>query len=103
MGFRKFQAEHIFTGRELLGADQVLITNEKGKVADIVSVNEAGEDIQVVSGWISPGFVNSHCHLELSHMKRLIPEHTGLVDFIIAIVTQRHFPEDEILQAISDA
>ncbi|MEI6586757.1 MAG: amidohydrolase family protein [Sediminibacterium sp.] len=103
MGFRKFQAERIFTGRELLDTDQVLITDEKGKVADIVSVNEAGEDIQVVSGWICPGFVNSHCHLELSHMKGLIPEHTGLVDFIIAIVTQRHFPEDEILQAISDA
>ena len=46
MGFRKFQAERIFTGRELLDADQVLITDEKGKVADIVSVKEAGEDIR---------------------------------------------------------
>jgi cytosine/adenosine deaminase-related metal-dependent hydrolase len=36
-------------------------------------------------------------------MKGLIPEHTGLVDFIMAILSQRHFPEDEILQAISDA
>jgi cytosine/adenosine deaminase-related metal-dependent hydrolase len=36
-------------------------------------------------------------------MKGLIPEHTGLVDFVIAIMKQRHFPEEEILQAISDA
>jgi cytosine/adenosine deaminase-related metal-dependent hydrolase len=45
----------------------------------------------------------AHCHLELSHMKGLIPEHTGLVDFVFKIVTQRHFAEDEILQAIKNA
>jgi len=36
-------------------------------------------------------------------MKGLIPEHTGLVDFVKAIITQRHFPEDEIMQAMADA
>jgi cytosine/adenosine deaminase-related metal-dependent hydrolase len=36
-------------------------------------------------------------------MKGLIPEHTGLVDFVISIITQRYLPEEEILQSISDA
>ena len=36
-------------------------------------------------------------------MKDLIPEHTGLVDFILNVVNQRHFPEQQILQAISMA
>ncbi|MEY2901910.1 MAG: hypothetical protein RLY89_1016 [Bacteroidota bacterium] len=103
MGFRKFQADAIFTGTELLGADQVLIMDQHGVVEAIVPVSEAGEEIQYQRGWLSPGFVNGHCHLELSHMKGLIPEGTGLVDFILSILSLRHFPEDEILQAISDA
>jgi len=72
-------------------------------VVEIVPVTDAGEDIQQLEGWLCPGFINSHCHLELSHMKGLIPENTGLVDFVISIITQRHFPEDEIQQAIADA
>lgn len=103
MGFRKFQADAIFTGTELLGADQVLIMDQQGVVEAIVPSSEAGEEIQYQAGWLSPGFVNAHCHLELSHMKGLIPEGTGLVDFILSILQLRHFPEEEILQAISDA
>jgi cytosine/adenosine deaminase-related metal-dependent hydrolase len=103
MAFRKFQGDALFTGSELLDDTFVLVTDNKGVVADIVPVNEAGEDILKLNGWLSPGFVNSHCHIELSHMKGLIPEHTGLVDFVITIMKQRHFPEEEILQAISDA
>jgi cytosine/adenosine deaminase-related metal-dependent hydrolase len=103
MAFRKFQADQIFTGSELLDHTHILITDDLGKVADIIPIAEAGEGIQKLDGWLCPGFVNSHCHLELSHMKGLIPEHTGLVDFVIAIITQRHFPEEEILQAMADA
>lgn len=103
MAFRKFQADQLFTGTTLLDSSNILVTDEAGLVIEIVAIADAGEDIQKLNGWLSPGFVNSHCHLELSHMKGLIPEHTGLVDFVISIMTQRHFPEGEILQAISDA
>lgn len=34
-------------------------------------------------------------------MKGLIPEHTGLPDFILKIVNERHFPEEQILDAIA--
>jgi cytosine/adenosine deaminase-related metal-dependent hydrolase len=103
MAFRKFQADQLFTGTTLLDSSNILVTDEAGLVIDIVAIADAGEDIQKLKGWLSPGFVNSHCHIELSHMKGLIPEHTGLVDFVISIMQQRHFPEEEILQAISDA
>jgi len=91
MGFRKFRADALFTGKELLDEQHVLITDELGVVESIMTANDAGEDVQKLNGWLTPGFINCHCHLELSHMKGLIPEHTGLVDFIISIVTQRHF------------
>jgi aminodeoxyfutalosine deaminase len=103
MASRKFQAEKIFNGTRFLGDKQVLITTAEGVIEAIVPESEAGDDIQKVDAIISPGFVNCHCHLELSHMKGRIPEKTGLVDFVWKVVTERHHPEEEILQAIADA
>ena len=85
----------------MFGEDHVLITDEYGKVKEIIHQQDAGDDIQKVQGILSPGFINCHCHLELSHMKGLIPERTGLVDFIFKIVNERHFPDEEIAEAIS--
>jgi cytosine/adenosine deaminase-related metal-dependent hydrolase len=103
MTYRKFQATQLFTGTEMLGPDAVLITDEQGRIEAITTSEEAGEDIQKLDGVLSPGFINCHCHLELSHMKGLIPEKTGLVDFVFKVVNERHFPDEEILDAISNA
>ncbi|MBS1640992.1 MAG: amidohydrolase family protein [Bacteroidetes bacterium] len=103
MLYQKYQADFLFTGYEILNQEYVLITDEKGVVIDIVHETEAGNDIKKLSGLLTPGFINCHCHLELSHMKGLIPEKTGLVDFVFKVVTQRHFPEEEILNAIANA
>jgi len=103
MSHKKFKADHIFTGTKMLDNDFVLITNEEGIVDDIIEKNDAGEDIQYLKGILTPGFINCHCHLELSHMKGLIPERMGLVDFVFKVVTERHFDEDEILEAIANA
>jgi len=102
MAYRKFAAPQLFNGYELL-SDKVLITTEEGTVADIVNTNDAGENVEFFEGILSPGFINCHCHLELSHMKGLLPEKTGLVDFVFSVVTQRHFSESEILAAIERA
>lgn len=103
MGFLQFSGQDIFDGKQFLGPDQVLITNETGRVEAIVPRTEAGEEIQELNGIITPGFVNAHCHLELSHMKGRIPERTGLPEFILKIVNERHFPEEAILDAIAQA
>lgn len=103
MPYQKFQATQLFTGTELLGPEKVLITDEKGTIETILDEKEAGENIQQLNGVLSPGFINCHCHLELSHLHDRIPEKTGLVDFVFKIVNERHFPEAEILDAISIA
>lgn len=84
-------------------SNAVLITGTDGTIIDIVALADAGEEIEYFNDILCPGFINAHCHLELSHMKGLIAEHTGLVDFVLQVVTQRHFPEDEILAAIEKA
>lgn len=103
MAYRKFKADKLFDGYRFLEDDKILITDEDGVIQDIVTASEAGDDVQQLSGILSPGFINCHCHLELSHMKGLIPEGTGLVKFVLDVVQQRLFPEEEILQAIEKA
>jgi len=100
LSYQKFQSNQLFTGTELLGPEKVLITDEKGIIETILDEKEAGENIQQLNGILSPGFINCHCHLELSHMRGLIPEETGLVDFVFKVVNERHLPEEEILDAI---
>lgn len=102
MAYRKFKADKLFTGYELLD-EHVLVTDDRGKVIDIVSSTLAGDDIQVVSGLLLPGMVNCHCHLELSHLKNIIPANTGLIDFLVSVVQKRDFAKEVILQAIIEA
>ncbi|MES2777055.1 MAG: amidohydrolase family protein [Bacteroidota bacterium] len=100
----KFRPTALFDGYQLLtGGDHVLVTDENGTVKEIITKVDAGEDVREFEGILSPGFINAHCHLELSHLKGFIPEHTGLVDFVFTVITQRHFPDSEIAAAITSA
>ena len=102
--YQKFKATQVFTGAQLIdGADQVLITKADGTIDALVPVSEAGDDIQQMEGILSPGFVNAHCHLELSHMKGMIPAHTGLQEFVKQIVTLRQVDPVAIQEAIVNA
>src|SRR6476620_3075505 len=101
MAYLKFAADQIFDGYKMQ-SDKVLITDNEGVIIDLID-DEGEDDVQRFSGILSPGFVKARCHLELSHMKGLIPEKTGLVDFVFSVVTQRHFAEEEIWQAIESA
>jgi cytosine/adenosine deaminase-related metal-dependent hydrolase len=99
----KYSAEKIFDGYRFLDNSMVLITGSDGVILDLIDRKEAGDDIQEFKGILSPGFINCHCHLELSHMKGLISQQTGLVKFVTDVVQQRHFPEEKILSAIEKA
>lgn len=95
----KLAADDIFDGRRFLGPDRVLILDSSGVVSAVVPRSWAGENIRQVEGWLCPGFINAHCHLELSHLQGNIPEHTGLPAFLTAVMEQRQPPGPEVLQA----
>lgn len=101
--YRKFTADHIFTGYEILSAPAVLITDRSGVIIDLVNTKEAGDGIEVLKGIICPGFINAHCHLELSHLKGRIPENTGLVDFVQQVMTGRSKENEQQLEAMEEA
>lgn len=83
--------------------DHVLIAKPDGTIVELIHHDEAGDNVEAFRGIISPGFINCHCHLELSHMKGHIPKNTGLVDFVLKVVNERHYAEAEILAAIEAA
>ncbi len=103
MNYRKFKADYLFDGHSIIAEESVLVTDTTGVVEAILPRQEAGDGIEVFEGILSPGLINCHCHLELSHMKGLIPEKTGLVDFLISVIFQRNADLDIILDRIAQA
>jgi aminodeoxyfutalosine deaminase len=103
MAYLKFRSDKLFDGLRFRDDDSVVVTWEDGSFEAIVPVSEAGDDVQTFSGIITPGLVNCHCHLELSHLKNVIPPHTGLIDFLCAVVTKRDFAPEIIQQEIIKA
>src|SRR5690606_27841550 len=93
MELRKIRADQIFNGYQLLPANMVLVTDIEGKVLEIIEQEDAGEGIEYHPGILSPGFINCHCHLELSHMKNVIPTGTGLINFLLGVVQKRALPD----------
>ncbi len=73
----------------MLSPGHVLVTSANGIIEEIVSETDAGDEVEELEGILSPGFVNAHCHIELSHMKGVIPAQTGLVEFVRQIILKR--------------
>lgn len=110
MGYSKIQADWLFDGEKMYGGASapsgaraighgappvgetgapVLVVAGDGKIEAMVPAAEAGDDVRRYSGLLCPGFVNTHCHLELSHMAGVIPPGTGMVDFLLQVMGRR--------------
>lgn len=90
---RLFTADKIHDGNGWLPAGTAIEVTDNGT---IVAVHEqATGSATHLEGILTPGFVNAHCHLELSHMKGVVPEKTGLIPFLKSIPTQRNNFTDE--------
>ena len=102
--YLKFKPQSLFTGLEIIdGYNTVVVTTNDGTIVDLVPASEAGEDCKLLDGILSPGFINAHCHLELSHLKGAIPTETGLSEFVKQIIPKRAAAQEIIDAAIEAA
>ncbi len=101
--YRKITADLLFDGMEYLPSASVLVMDGSGCVVDVVKRDDAGEEVQEMRGLLMPGHINAHCHLELSHLKGVVPPGTGMVDFLSGVMQQRESAEERILEAIASA
>ena len=95
MSYRKLKGSNIFDGYSLRGENKVLILDACGTVVEIVDEETVGDGVKYFDGILCPGFVNAHCHIELSHLKGKIPKHTGLVNFVQQVMKVRTAGEEE--------
>ncbi len=100
---KKYSADKIFTGKEML-EKSVLITDDAGKILAIDSIEHHDRSsIQFFEGVLCPGFVNAHCHIELSYMRNRITRRTGLVQFVKDLLTIRNEKLETVLDEIEIA
>ena len=80
----------------------VVVVDKDGKILEVGKRADYEEhELEIHKGILVPGFVNTHCHLELSHMKGKITSGTGLIPFISNVVKHREVEQEEIDEAIA--
>lgn len=101
---RKITADWLFPVKGAPIKKGVVVIDQEGK---ILSIDERSQhdpaSLEVHRGVLTPGFINTHCHLELSHMKGRVDTGTGLLPFLQSVVAFRDIPMEEILDAIAQA
>jgi len=103
---KHFSAQYIFTNDGPPLKRGIITAEDDGTITGVE--DNAGnlaerESVEFHNGIIIPGFVNCHCHLELSYMKDLIPPKKGLAEFLKHFRTRREEGDENIFASISRA
>ena len=103
---RKISAHLILDGRGKCYSKGIVTIDEDGTILDIQDTGgmlEEAAGVEFYSGILVPGFINTHCHLELSHLKGAFPEGAGFISFLKMVVERRADDQAKIALAAETA
>ena len=103
---RKISANYIFPISSPPIKNGIIVLDDNNKIIDII--NNGGElketyNLEFYNGILVPGFVNTHCHLELSHLKNKVADKQGMPAFIEGVQEKRNKDVGVVKAAIADA
>ena len=102
-----YTAGKVFSPAGKLVVDGLLVM-EGQTVVDFIDPSIVSDGLPEASrvlrknGILSPGFINAHCHLELSGLKGLVQAGTGLVGFIKDLQRIRSREESLMMEAAAE-
>ncbi|GAB1472601.1 amidohydrolase family protein [Bacteroidota bacterium] len=87
---RKIAAQYVYPLNSISPISKgVLTLDDNGTILEIGQLTHETASTEFYNGILVPGFVNSHCHIELSHLKDEFKKGTGMSGFIKQIIALR--------------
>jgi len=102
---KSFKADYVFPIYADPVKNGIVTVDDNGRIIALSDNPSDHHDPQVkkLSGIICPGFINTHCHLELSHLKDKIATGTGLIQFIQNLQGLRKADDSDVTAAAIEA
>lgn len=101
--YRVIKANQIFDGEKFVSKNAVIIKDNKIVEVLYISKDEEiqWENLIIYDGILVPGFINVHCHLELSYLHKQFNSGGGFIEFLQQMFEKREiFSQTQIDQTI---
>ncbi|MCD6366270.1 MAG: amidohydrolase family protein [Bacteroidales bacterium] len=102
---RRLSAHYIFPVDRPPLKNGIVEVDDNGTILNIIDTkgkNKETASTEFYNGILIPGFINTHCHLELSYLKGKITPRQGLAKFIEDLKNVRAGESPEIIAAKAD-
>lgn len=97
---KSFSAQYIITNSGVPLKRAIITTGDDGTIINVEDTEgdlKEKHSVEFHNGIIIPGFVNCHCHLELSHMKEFATPGCGLSEFLEQVISSRNNTDETII------
>ncbi len=89
----------------------VILLIEKGRIVETIIGGEvsgglaglAKETLDYEAALLLPGFVNAHCHLDLSHLAKQLPTGLSFTEWVDCVIEGRKVPAEQVRAGIEAA